>query len=217
MISDYLEYTNSFEHIVENDPIKNSWGKYWFLNCHPNQSHILKDNVFSFDQISEILTIGRRFSREDATTGNNQLNSAIRRSKVSWISPNQVTEWIYRNLTDAVNEVNDNFFKYDLTMIENLQFTYYKEQESSFYTKHVDPIVWNNPHNRKLSFVVQLSDPSEYDGGDLKLHYSDQPIVVPKQRGLVTFFPSFVLHEVTEVTRGDRYTLVGWVHGPAFK
>jgi len=31
------------------------------------------------------------------------------------------------------------------------------------------------------------------------------------------FFPSYTLHEVTPVTKGTRYTLVGWVHGPAFK
>jgi PKHD-type hydroxylase len=217
MISDYLEYKNSFDHIIENDPIKNSWGKYWFLNSHPNQIYVLKDNIFSQDQISEILTIGKRFSREDATTGNNNLSENIRRSKVSWINPNEITSWIYRNLTDAVNEVNDDFFKYDLTMIENLQFTYYGEQESSFYTKHVDPIMWNNPHNRKLSFVLQLSDPSEYDGGELRLHCSHHPIAIPKQKGLVAFFPSYMLHEVTEITKGNRYTLVGWVHGPAFK
>jgi PKHD-type hydroxylase len=217
MISDYLEYKNSFEHIVENDPIKNSWGKYWFLDSHPNEIYALRNNIFSCEQILEILTIGQRFSRENATTGNNNLSASIRRSKVSWIKTNEVTEWIYRNLTDSVNEVNNSVFKYDLTMIENLQFTYYGEEETGFYTKHVDPIVWTNPHNRKLSFVIQLSDPSEYDGGELKLHCSDNPITIPKQKGLAVFFPSFVLHEVTEVTRGNRYTLVGWVHGPAFK
>jgi PKHD-type hydroxylase len=217
MISDYLEYKDSFNDIVENDPIKNSWGKYWFLKSHPNQNYILKDDIFSPDEILRILTIGKRFAQENASVGNNVLIESIRRSKVSWILPNEVTEWIYRYLTDVVNQVNDEFFKYDLTMMESLQFTFYKEEDSGFYTQHLDSLVWNKPHNRKLSFVVQLSDPSEYDGGDLKIHYSHNPVTIPKQKGLAVFFPSFMLHEVTEVTRGNRHTLVGWVHGPSFK
>ncbi len=217
MISNYLEYKNSFDHIIENDPIKNSWGKYWYLNSHPNELYVVKDDIFSLDQILQILTIGKRFSEETATTGNNITSEEIRRSKVSWISPNQITEWIYRNLTDAVNQVNDQFFKYDLTMIENLQFTYYGEEEVGFYTRHIDPVPWNKPHNRKLSFVTQLSDPSEYEGGELKIHSSYNPITIPKKQGSTVFFPSFMLHEVTEVTKGNRHTLVGWVHGPSFK
>jgi PKHD-type hydroxylase len=65
--------------------------------------------------------------------------------------------------------------------------------------------------------VVQLSDPSEYEGGELRLHTSQEPVIIRKEKGMVVCFPSYTLHEVTPVTRGERYTLVGWVHGPAFK
>ena len=64
---------------------------------------------------------------------------------------------------------------------------------------------------------MQLSDPSEYEGGELKLYNGHEPITIKREKGLIVFFPSYTLHEVTPVTKGERYTLVGWVHGPAFK
>ena len=102
-------------------------------------------------------------------------------------------------------------------MIGRLQFTFYDGNEEGCYKSHIDPLNWTNPHNRKLSFVLQLSDPSEYEGGELKLYNAYEPTTIKREKGLIVFFPSYTLHEVTPVTKGERYTLVGWVHGPAFK
>jgi PKHD-type hydroxylase len=68
--------------------------------------------------------------------------------------------------------------------------------------------------NRKLSCVVQLSDPSDYEGGELQMNSGAQIISVPREKGLVTFFSSFVLHRVTPVTKGVRKSLVAWISGP---
>ena len=38
-----------------------------------------------------------------------------------------------------------------------------------------------------------------------------------KQIGDLVVFPSYVLHEVTPVTKGERNSLVCWVTGPSFK
>lgn len=73
------------------------------------------------------------------------------------------------------------------------------------------------PHNRKLSMVIQLSDPSEYEGGELLLHLGNNPTRIERKKGLAVFFPSYILHEVTPVTKGERYSLVAWVHGKPFK
>jgi PKHD-type hydroxylase len=80
---------------------------------------------------------------------------------------------------------------------------------------------------RKLSFTVQLTDPAEYDGGQLEFAmysrefgggagyagYAEQI----RQRGAITVFPAFHLHRVSAVTRGTRVALVGWLHGPRFR
>ncbi|WP_395007140.1 2OG-Fe(II) oxygenase [Cypionkella sp.] len=38
-----------------------------------------------------------------------------------------------------------------------------------------------------------------------------------RNRGTATVFPSFVLHRVTPVTAGTRWSLTLWSHGPAFR
>jgi PKHD-type hydroxylase len=71
--------------------------------------------------------------------------------------------------------------------------------------------------NRKLSFVLFLNDVSEYEGGKLLLYNATEPLIPEALKGTIVFFPSYVLHEVTPVTKGTRNTLVGWVSGPRFK
>jgi PKHD-type hydroxylase len=68
---------------------------------------------------------------------------------------------------------------------------------------------------RKISFSIQLSDPKEYTGGDLKFFLLDNKYkICPKERGSITFFPSNLFHEVTPITCGKRYSLVSWISGP---
>ena len=70
---------------------------------------------------------------------------------------------------------------------------------------------------RKISITVQLSDPSEYEGGDLQIKINAGQSDTPKGLGNVVIFPSYLLHRVTPVTKGLRRSLVLWITGPAFK
>jgi PKHD-type hydroxylase len=110
----------------------------------------------------------------------------------------------------------ESFFDFELTgLFEQLQFTVY-EEAGSHYDWHLDKMLSDLPP-RKLSLVLQLSDPEEYTGGDLELFVSSNPIKIERKRGLLTAFPSFTLHRVTPVTSGIRKSLVAWVGGPKFK
>lgn len=215
MISKHLSYHHNFDEIMKNDPVKQIGPEYWNLRAYPNATWCKSENNFNHDEIRRIIVIGKRLIPKRAqTAGNGEDCLDSRRSFVSWISANSETEWIFRRLVDCVTESNKKFWNFDLEKIEKLQFTHYLSQENGAYVPHVDPLIWDNSHNRKLSFVLQLSDPSEYEGGELKLHVGNSPIVVEKRRGLSVFFPSYVLHEVTPVTKGERYSLVAWIHGP---
>ena len=136
--------------------------------------------------------------------------------KTAWITPCEDSEWLFRKLTDIIVKVNKDFFNFELHgMLEPLQFTIYDGKKTK-YDAHVDRV--KNSTSRKLSVVVQLSDPKDYEGGCLELFPSSlEPIEVEKKKGLITFFPSYILHRVKPVTSGKRLSLVIWVHGPSFR
>ena len=70
---------------------------------------------------------------------------------------------------------------------------------------------------RKLTMVVQLSESDAYSGGVLELMPDANIHAAETGRGTATVFPSFVLHRVTPVTAGERWSLTIWSHGPAFR
>ena len=70
--------------------------------------------------------------------------------------------------------------------------------------------------SRKISIVVQLSDPLEYEGGELQISDGGTNRVCEKTKGTIIIFPSYLLHRVTPVTKGTRRSLVLWVTGPPF-
>ena len=143
------------------------------------------------------------------------VNSNVRRSQVSWLENNSNTKWIFEKLASVVSQLNAEHFNFDLTGFgEMLQLTNYNQAENGMYGWHQD---YGGAISRKLSMAVQLADPSEYEGGNLQVMTSGEPVNVRKQRGLIAVFPSYVLHQVTPVTQGSRQSLVAWVSGPAFK
>jgi PKHD-type hydroxylase len=217
MTSKFFSNKNSFDSI-QKDPIQQSFGAYWHLKSEVYEPFCWNTGVFTIEEIERIKTIGRRIGMNRAqTSGGGENCLEYRRSFTSWIQPNDHTAWIYQKLTNLVLQNNENFFNFDLTMFEHLQFTYYNSAEEGCYKAHVDPNVWGLPHNRKLSLVMQLSDSSEYEGGNLLLHNSAEPTIIQKEKGMVVCFPSYTLHEVTPVTKGERYSLVAWVHGPKLR
>jgi PKHD-type hydroxylase len=141
----------------------------------------------------------------------------IRRSQVSWLEKNQETAWVFNKLGHIASSLNAQYYRFDLTGFgESLQLTNYDQSEQGMYGWHQD-YGGALSTSRKLSLVLQLTDPSQYEGGNLQVITSGQPQTVRKQRGLVAAFPSYVLHQVTPVTSGNRQSLVAWVSGPAFR
>lgn len=141
----------------------------------------------------------------------------IRRSYVDWMNKNSENEWLFKKLGHIVSTLNTRFYKFDLTGFgEALQLTNYDHSEHGMYGWHQDNGSVGAP-SRKLSLVLQLTDPSEYEGGTLQLIHGGEHISVHKQRGLVTVFPSYTVHQLTPVTQGSRQSLVAWITGPEFK
>jgi len=172
---------------------------------------------FTNDEINKIISIGDRLALNNAVLDGNQIQTSIRDSKTGWISLTPETEFLYEKLGFIARQLNGQFFDFDIWgFSEDLQYTIY-DSSNAHYTWHVDHGVNVGPSPRKLSLVLQLSEPHEYEGGDLEILTSPDPVKIDKQKGLIAAFPSYVLHRVTPVTRGIRKTIVVWLTGPRFK
>lgn len=86
--------------------------------------------------------------------------------------------------------------------------------EGDVFSPHSDILINNDMGlERKMNLIVQLSSETEYDGGDLMIGSSS----CSRKQGTGIFFPSHYIHSVTEITRGNRCSLVGHAWGPRFK
>jgi len=148
--------------------------------------------------------------------GQGVVDESIRRAEIDWLRKNEETDWVYSRLAHVVTSLNADYFGFDLTGFgEPLQLTNYCESRQGTYKWHQD--FGGAGVSRKLSVVLQLSDPRDYEGGELQLLTKTEPTSMEKQRGLITVFPPWTLHQVTPVVKGSRQTIVTWVSGPAFK
>jgi len=188
-------------------------GGSWSLRSYERDCWAWHDHVFTPLELDAINNIFDDITLISGRAGDSAKQTA-RDSDVAFIYPNPVTQWIFERLTAIVNDLNDKYFCFDLEgFTQGLQLTSY--QPGQHYRWHTD----HGPrhYNRKLSLTLQLSEPTDYEGGELQLRDSDKPMVMDKQRGLLVAFPAYLMHRVTPVTSGRRRSLVAWVTGEPFK
>jgi PKHD-type hydroxylase len=194
----------------------------------PYQSCEIHPAVFSARQCDRVLAQCAELASVDAVLeaedGGEVGDSSIRRARIAWVPPTDDTWWIYEKLVRVTERANRRY-RFDLTGFdEDLQFTVYDEP-GAFYSWHQDGLD-GRVGRRKLSIVVQLSDPADYDGGQLQLfdvyEDADGPELASfdaaaRERGAVIVFPSFEYHRVLPLRSGVRCSLVTWVSGPPFR
>ena len=79
-------------------------------------------------------------------------------------------------------------------------------------------MIQSGEYVRKLSFTLQLSEPTDYRGGEVEFLDSEgQRFLAPKQRGTMIVFDARTRHRVRKVKEGLRKSIVGWVVGPRWK
>lgn len=199
--------------LSENSKKKTSCGGAWNFHIDHVENWAFVENVFTPEECQKIIEIGN--SEEELLGDVVGQEKEVRKSFVSFLFPNTKTAWIFKKLTDATLLVNQKCFGFNINSFsEGLQFTRYYEPDG-FYGAHVDKIV--NNVVRKLSISIQLNESTEFDGGNLLLYTQSKPIKPEMKQGKLVAFPSYVLHEVTPVTRGTRYSLVAWISGPPFR
>ena len=194
----------------------------------PYQAFELHPNAFTPRQCDRIVALGEQLRAESAglegTDGDEVNDESIRRSRTAWIAPDDDSWWVYDKLAKIAERANRRY-GFDLTGFgEDLQFTFYDEP-GAFYSWHQDGLD-GGVATRKLSIVIQLTDPEDYEGGEIQFFevaddYDDEQLdaftELSRRRGTAVVFPSFEYHRVLPLLSGVRHSLVSWVSGPPFR
>lgn len=147
---------------------------------------------------------------------NSAVNKQIRSATIYDIVNDDENRWIYEKVVKSVAIANKMHFDFEISgIVHNLQLIEYStddEKNPGHYNWHVDAGT-GDPATRKISYVAQISDPRDYDGCELIVNNFGHEITASKERGSVHLFPSYMVHKVTPITRGKRYSLVIWIHG----
>jgi PKHD-type hydroxylase len=181
--------------------------------------YVCATNVFTPEELTRIEQMGDMLEQGVAGVAKGQHHTVLksRITRTAWIDRTPAANWLYERIERTAQMLNAQTFQYDLRGFSDpFQYTVYHGVEGGHYDWHVDMMRPTGPQ-RKLSFSLQLTDPSQYEGCDLQFLAGDGMETAPRERGALVAFPSFVLHRVTPVIVGTRKSLVVWASGPGFR
>lgn len=145
--------------------------------------------------------------------------------KVSWYDEVNATKeraLLLRTL-NAVRKANRQNFKFDpeLFLAQTAYVNRYQGATRDIRDWHTDLGDGNAKYRlRKLTGVVQLSRPDEYEGGELVFdHYhalAPEAHEAAHRQGSLIIFPAYEWHQINEVTHGNRYSFTLFVSGRPF-
>lgn len=174
-------------------------------------------DVLSADDCGRIIDLATASQMSDAGLVRAKSHD-IRRADLAWLDDVPQASWVMDRMVRVVAEANRGGFRFDLDdFSESAQVARYGADRQGHFDWHTDIGAGPLAARRKLTVVVQLSDPAAYQGGVLELRPDSNVAQADPARGTATVFPSFVLHRVTPVTIGTRWSLTLWAHGPAFR
>jgi hypothetical protein len=133
-------------------------------------------------------------------------------TKVGWIEERSLELF----LGSKIKICNSEMFSFKLTHFsECIEYREYDETYHNTADWFMD--VQGNNTQRKLSAIMFLSGPEEYEGGDLWMITSTGTnIVEEKRKGSIIVFPSYLMYRFSEIKKGKLKILMFWAEGPNF-
>lgn len=171
------------------------------INWAIEKKIFIKDSVVPLEMCNDLIEYGSA----NVMPGKNKYIGVFSNKFDSCLLP--LNHPIHDILSSVWKEIIEHF-QFSIDFIEPYELKRY--ENDGFFGKHIDNYYGlDQPLDRKLTMVVQLSDITEYKGGSLKI--IDR--FMPKNRGSIIAFPSYFPHEVIK-TLGCRWSLIGWAWGP---
>lgn len=170
---------------------------------------------FSIEDCEKAFDEYIQLTPKDAAMGKDgdTFDHSFRNTKVRFASSHT---WFGLKMFAYANTANQQCkWGYDINQFETVQFAEYNIGQK--YDWHVDNFPLSGSEiDRKITVVCLMSDPDDFEGGELILRLYNE-YTPPLKKGSVIAFPSIIEHKVTPVTKGVRYSATMWISGPRFK
>lgn len=224
-VTNYENQTNNSptDNIIIRKPIHNSviipGNDQTFPGYISFNSSNFPELMFTKDECHKIVSLTNDTYPSNASIGgskdNSKIDKSIRSAEIYTIENNENTRWIFEKVANAVAVANKIHFDYDICgIIHGIQLIHYSAESEiqGHYDWHTDSGN-GDPATRKISFTAQMSNPNDYSNCELVINNHGNEVIGSKEQGSMHLFPSYMVHQVTPITRGNRYALVIWVHG----
>lgn len=178
----------------------------------PPSFHIVPD-LITAEECARLIARTQELSRHETLVKPG--DHTYRDTDVFWLEASDPQNgWIFHKLRDAVLSFNATTYRFEIDSCSDLQLGRYRVGQH--YDWHCD-LGGGGYSTRKLSLSLLLSDQAAYEGGELEFGVGNYTQKVTAPKGGAVLFPSWMGHRVTPVTRGERWSLVGWWLGPPFR
>lgn len=181
-----------------------------------HRSMVQEPSGFTREEIEEIRRIGDGLEFTDVKLYGGYTPDKVN-ARGAHFRLSDETRWVFERMAALVARINAATYRYDLTGFhENFYYNVYDGSCGQHFNWHLDA-GYQTPAPRKISAVLQLSEPDEYEGGDFEVMVGANALAADKEFAMISVFPAFRLHRVTPVTSGIRRTLVMFAAGPDFR
>jgi hypothetical protein len=122
----------------------------------------------------------------------------------------------FMGIRDVTKSANEEIYDFNLLGIIDQDFPQvFRYQESDYYKWHIE--LTPMAPSRKLTFIVNLTDETTYEGGKIEFLNTDSGEVNVSEQGTCLIFPSYMPWRITPVTSGKNCVIIGHIHGALFQ
>lgn len=182
------------------------------IKCKPDRKYSSLEYVLEIPEIISSTDIDRLklYAADIDSSGLHRRGSKDSGTKASFYTclVFNTDDPIYQIIEPAWQKYIENV-ESNISFIEPYEIKQYLKGDS--FGSHVDTYInLQEKVVRKLNLIIQLSNPSDYVGGNLMIG----DYICSREQGTGIFFPANATHKVTEITEGSRFSLIGHAWGP---
>ena len=158
---------------------------------------IFQKKMFTKEECESIIYLSKNIEKKDSNLYFKNENDI--KYNVWNIDRNKNTQWIFDRLLQYFTNTTLIKIKKELDIIHLHNY-----KPGNKFTKHKDDLYPTQIHN----IGVCLND--DYTGGEFVLYEPYE--ILPKKQGEIYTFPSLREHAVKEITDGERWSIISFLH-----